>query len=364
MNKKNGFTLIELLSVIVILAIILVIAIPNIMKVIDKAKTDTYLRNETLLINATRNYLAGNSDKAPANIGDIAVIDISELQSNNLIDNIKDIKSNTNCTGKVIITKKSANEYAYNPYLDCGTNYKTYDDYVSSGLVLNLDGYDAPQLISSKNYWVDKSGNNNNMQMINMANTATSGYDANKKGYVFDGTNDYMSGNISDAFTNTAITIEYITNFNDIIYKYASSVFMFNNWDVVLGLPTGIAHRIISQSEMRSSIIIPQQTGMSTYREYNYSTYNYKTLPGFTKVTITYENGTIKWYHNGNLVITNNIPEAQYIKFAPATLRLGTWGNGANSSNVTIKKFSIYNRALTSAEILNNYNIDKQRFGL
>jgi type IV pilus assembly protein PilA len=106
MNKRKGFTLVELLAVIVILAIILVIAIPNIIKVIDKAKLDIYKRNENLIINATRNYLASNLDKSPLNVGDISIINLSELKNNNMIGEIKDPNGNNNCDGKISIIKK------------------------------------------------------------------------------------------------------------------------------------------------------------------------------------------------------------------------------------------------------------------
>ena len=123
---KKGFTLVELLAVIVILAVILVIAIPQVLKVVDNSRKSAYIKNEQMVENVAKTYLASNSGKAPANEGHITIVALSQLQENNLIGQIIDVKDKqTICTGYVLIINLGNNEYDYQPYLNCGENYQT-----------------------------------------------------------------------------------------------------------------------------------------------------------------------------------------------------------------------------------------------
>jgi type IV pilus assembly protein PilA len=134
MNNKRGFTLVELLAVIVILAIILVIAIPNVIKVIDKARLDTYKRNEDMLINATQKYLVSNGIVL-TNVGDTTTINYSQLQDDKLIDKITDQTSNVECNKSNVKITKTTNGYTYTPVLLCD-NYINLERY---NLVSNYD---------------------------------------------------------------------------------------------------------------------------------------------------------------------------------------------------------------------------------
>jgi prepilin-type N-terminal cleavage/methylation domain-containing protein len=429
MKKRQGFTLVELLAVIVILAIILVIAIPNIMKLIDKMKLDAYKRNEELLVNATRNYLAGNPDKAPVNIGDvvtiqlselqsnniidnikdiksnnncigevtiikrsaneyayspylecgtnyktslyaaneglllnatkdylagnpakapvnigdIAVIDISELQSNNMISTIKDMKSNNNCSGKVTIIKKSANDYTYNPYLDCGTNYKTYS-YATDGLIMHLDGYDAPV----NGYWQDTSDNNRHAQMVNMAGTATSGYNSTKKTYVFDGVDDHMITSYGNGINPDGHTISIIVKINTMT---VTPVFIapLNNSTQRL--------YIASYSNLYDMGIQSVAWGNAPTNGTRPSS-----STNIAQITIQFVNGVVNLYLNNQYCFSRTYTTYTLL----SNFYLGNLGGSMStySLNGNIYNVKIYNRVLSSDELLNNYNIDKLKYGL
>jgi prepilin-type N-terminal cleavage/methylation domain-containing protein len=333
MNKNNGFTLVELLAVIVILAVILVIAIPNVMKVIDKAKLDAYKRNEDLLVNATRNYLAGNSSRAPINIGDISIIDLTELQSNNIIGNIKDTKGNGNCVGQVTVTKKSINEYTYGPYMECSTNYKT-SEYIKDGLVLYLDGFDAP--VGS--VWKDRSGNNNDATMVGF--DGTSGYDINKKAYVFDGTNDTMTSTMQVGDNFTVQVVVQLTKLN----FYNGLISLQNNLSKSFALGPHFSNKLLYFGN--STWVAPWPTGNLATRQLH--TYVYKKSDYFSlytnitkSTTATYMGGLT--YGNENIIIGNC-----------------TWGYLQGN----LYSIRIYNRELSAAEVESNYNIDKLKFGL
>jgi type IV pilus assembly protein PilA len=126
MKKSRGFTLVELLAVIVILAVILVIAIPNIMKIIDKAKLDTYKRTEDMLVSATRSYLASNSISFTDNVP--VTINYTTLRDNNYIAKIYDQVDKSECIYSKIYVTKVGNTYTYKTGLVCN-NYISLDTF-------------------------------------------------------------------------------------------------------------------------------------------------------------------------------------------------------------------------------------------
>jgi type IV pilus assembly protein PilA len=357
MNNKKGFTLVELLAVIVILSVILVIAIPNIMKIIEKTKLDLYYRNEGILTNATRNYLAGNPDKAPVNIGDIAVIDISELQSNNMIGTIKDVKSNNNCTGKVTIIKKSANEYTYIPYLECGASYRTYS-YVTDGLVLYLDGYDAPINISGTNYWTDKSGNNHKARLINF--TSDSGYNASTKGYTFDGVDDYME---ITPFQQTYLqpnsyTVEMVYTLKDNI-SLNSNAYGLIGVNGSIGLPVQQTLGSKTANSTAGKIYVQATNGDSNT---NYKSVQVELNLG-EKTAVEYYSTTSEI---GIYINAGNKSSMAY-SYTPVLFRNYIWLGQVSASRyakMDLYAIRIYNRVLSIEEITANYNLDKKLYGL
>jgi type IV pilus assembly protein PilA len=136
MNNKRGFTLVELLAVIVILAVILVIAIPNVIKVIDKAKLDTYKRNEDMLVSATQKYMAANG--ISLNVGETRTITYSDLTSDKFVDRIIDQTSRSECISSKVIITKTTTSYTYKPLLICD-NYIKQDTLDTYSLIVNGD---------------------------------------------------------------------------------------------------------------------------------------------------------------------------------------------------------------------------------
>jgi type IV pilus assembly protein PilA len=145
MKKSKGFTLVELLAVIVILAVILVIAIPNVMKIIDKARLDSYKRTEGMLVSAAQKYMAQQGITLNT-VGDTTTVSYNtDLRGNKLIDIINDQKSKTECTNSRVIVTKTTTGYSYKPGLICN-NYISLDTF---NLVTNGD------FSSGINNWID-----------------------------------------------------------------------------------------------------------------------------------------------------------------------------------------------------------------
>jgi type IV pilus assembly protein PilA len=137
MKKKRAFTLVELLAVIVVLAIILVIAIPNVIKVIKGSKMNVYYRDEQILENVSRNYLASNPDLLPVNTNQRIKIDYLTMKNNNYINILKDPFSGNECIkSRVYIIKEASNKFKYQAGLIC-------DNYMSLNIfdLMNGNGY-------------------------------------------------------------------------------------------------------------------------------------------------------------------------------------------------------------------------------
>lgn len=153
---KKGFTLVELLAVIVILALILAVAVPAISGLINNSSIQAYQANEKLLVKAAKTYLGSSNSLSGIANGEIISINLSELQSNNYIGEIKDVKNSAaNCTGKVFI-KNNEGVYEFYPSLTCGSNYQTINDIALK--------YDAISSISH----VYNAGSNNYTITINL----------------------------------------------------------------------------------------------------------------------------------------------------------------------------------------------------
>ena len=125
-NNKKGFTIIELLTVIVILSILMIIAVPTVMKYM-KAGTKSYYKSiESEIKTSGFEYVQNYRSLLPQNIGHFRVIDLSELEANKYISDVKDEKGNS-CIGQVVIEKIKTDSYNYYGCLKC-SDYYTSDD--------------------------------------------------------------------------------------------------------------------------------------------------------------------------------------------------------------------------------------------
>lgn len=127
MKKAKGFTLIELLAVIIIMGILLLIAVPAVSKYLKRG-TDEYYKNlEKTVLLAGRDYLDDYRTLLPKEIGNVTVVQLNELLSNNYIDPVLDSDKNA-CDAKVTVKKIGKNQYEYHSCLVCN-DYETKEDY-------------------------------------------------------------------------------------------------------------------------------------------------------------------------------------------------------------------------------------------
>lgn len=217
---------------------------------------------------------------------------------------------------------------------------------VRNGLVLCLDAKDLKSYSGTGTTWVDRSGNGNNGTLVN-------GVSYSNGAMVFDGVNDYvdcgpvspigssLSGLTVDVWINPSVKniqcivengTSYTTN-TFYVFQEDSNYFTFSIYGS-------------SQDAVFSNFI------------YNINTW-------YNIVGVWSSNTRVDMYVNGKLASGNRFGSAQ------SNLINGNTNFLLGSRNTSSYMFSgkyggikAYNRALSPAEILQNYNAIKGRYGL
>lgn len=223
---------------------------------------------------------------------------------------------------------------------------------VTSGLILNLDAGNPASYPGTGTVWTDLSGQGNNATLVNGV-----GYSSNNNGYLtFDGTNDYVSTGIGSLRTwagnQNSISIWFLTN-NSLTRQV-----LLGDWD------SG-GQNESCRVEISGWSMTPQRVG---------GWYNF-TDQGTIQSSTNIQNNT--WY---NVVMQYNGVNTQV--YLNGTLEgnspsnaVGSAGNGFTSigragavnalfMNGNISVVQVYNRGLSQAEITQNFDALKSRYGL
>ena len=240
----------------------------------------------------------------------------------------------------------------------------------TSGLVLNLDAGNTLSYPGTGTTWTDLSGNLYNGTLVN----GTAYTSANNGSLVFDGVNDYVDA------------IGSVSNFS---FIQNTNVFSVNIW-FKLGTING------DQIIMGTSITTIEKGFVLSY---NYANNNY----GYRNITLGVYNGindnfvsfgatddytisTTGWYNvcysidntqkgqfyiNGvavNTTIRNGSKPVTNAKPTGNSTRTLNVGRGNYSSTIApllgnVSNVQIYNKALSSTEVANNFNSLKSRYG-
>lgn len=240
-----------------------------------------------------------------------------------------------------------------------GVNFKVpvIVPFVTQSLIVNLDASDPTSYPGTGTIWYDLSGNNNNFNIV------ASAYNSSGPKYMnFSGGNGIAKRN-SDISVTSATGVTYMV--------WTQILNSTGNWRT---LTRGYAndHQVIVEAGSYNLGTYANGRGTGFYgtgynvtsipgyssgwyclywRWQNFSPYyqfSYNNSPEIIRGSITNSNanlingfGSVGGYHEGS---TTPIYASQY------------WGN--------IGQFLCYNRRLTDAELLINYNATKARFGL
>jgi hypothetical protein len=211
-----------------------------------------------------------------------------------------------------------------------------YGGIVTNGLVLNLDAAKKDSYPGTGTAWNDISGNRNNGTLINGPT-----FNSNNGGsIVFDGVNDF-----------TIVTLPLTTSYNT--FSYGAWIYATNT----SGFRTIIDQDNDDWSFMVSNgILISYDPSFSTGYTINTNQWYY--------VSMTHiDGGPLLFYVNGSLVYTspNNSTNHTTSRFG-----IGAGVSGPTSADEfwsgNIAQVSIYNRALSASEVLQNYNALKSRY--
>ena len=224
---------------------------------------------------------------------------------------------------------------------------------VKDGLVLWLDANDKTSYSGTGTTWKDLSRTAGSGSLVN-GPTYNS---ANGGSIVFDGVDDYVNLTTSTIFTNSSYTIETwqkMTSFD--LSNFRTSV-------SVLGQGPNFTGKIISirwyqDPDTLASYIAVENRNQSFIT----TTDNSFNLNTWYQVIFTYN-----YSNNIGIVYINGVQNISDV-FTPfvgtnSTIQLGALSSNFNwYGNIAVNRF--YNRALSAQEVLQNYNANKNRFGL
>jgi hypothetical protein len=217
---------------------------------------------------------------------------------------------------------------------------------VKDGLVLCLDAKDLKSYSGSGTTWVDRSGNGNNGTLVN-------GVSAIGGSMVFDGVNDYVSVNNIGTLLNAIGLGDFCLSFWFNFTKSSrGDLFCWKTTDSTDDIG------IILDNILNTIQVFFKINGSGGYTALSVP-YQKNTPQQFI---LQRESGILKGILNASLISsTSNTLDLNLHN--ETQVRLGS-NIGILYMQGSIYNTLIYNRALSPAEILQNYNATKSRFNL
>jgi hypothetical protein len=233
-----------------------------------------------------------------------------------------------------------------------------YPSIVTDGLVLNLDAGFTPSYPTTGSTWYDVSSGGINGTLIN-GPTFNS---ANNGSIVFDGVDDYVTGSLSNfnvgcisMWINPSTLINSGTSFQSLIVLKYTGVFN-SEWYASLGSSTSyFTNEYITLADVQNDTRTVIEDGGSLLANTWYN------------ITFNVESGTYKIYINGVKKTENTRGGGVQQLTTPNLIQLGAFVRGSILSGPfpgKIASTQLYNRSLSAAEVTQNYNATKSRFGL
>jgi hypothetical protein len=220
---------------------------------------------------------------------------------------------------------------------------------ITDGLVLQLDAANTKSYPRSGTLWNDLSGNNTIGNLFN-----SPAFDPGNAGsIVFNGSNNYcdLGTTLQNTFTNCTLEVVYkvgiISTAQVLVSSYSQTT--FNGW--------GIEQYVTNQFNVFVF------NGSGTYLDIQ------STIPPIVgqtyAISMVFSSlNKLQMYINGNLHLEKTTTFSSTIKTSPFITRVGNWLGNTNYLNGNLYSVKMYNRALSSSEVAQNYNAIKPRFGI
>ena len=225
-----------------------------------------------------------------------------------------------------------------------GVSYNTKT--VTNGLVLSLDAANRKSYLGSGNTWNDLSGINSSGELVNSPT-----YNSSNLGYFQFVTDDYVRIPNNTALDTQTPTVEVWVKTN----STNQNGFWFEKGEV------NTQYSLFQEgTTIRWRMYIGGITQLST------TTATYMDTANWYQVVGTYTSGTRRLYING--VLVNSDTQSGTIATNAGGLSIGAYGGytGGKSyfynGNESICR--VYNRALSAAEIIQNFNALRGRYGI
>ena len=221
---------------------------------------------------------------------------------------------------------------------------------VTDGLILYLDAANVRSYPGSGTTWYDLTQNDYNATLVGPTFASE-----NNGGFGFDGINDYVELGQVPTTVLSSFTWQFI--FKPISFTNGVSL-IITRGDNGKGFWLNINSSKIAQ------------VTLGTIADYNFNnSISYLNVNNIYFLNFVINNTTAQLYINGTLIQTQTISSTRTQSLT------NRWVNGvfleidgtlrpATYSTQTLYSLSYYNRALSSSEILQNYNALKARYGL
>ncbi len=233
-----------------------------------------------------------------------------------------------------------ADGFSAKTWLNNNGYWTSYEGLVTSGLTLKLDAADTNSYPGTGTIWYDLISPQQNITLVNSP-TYTSGVPSY---FTFNGSNQRGSGaggtGVLPQTSYTKSVWFYLNSYqdNNIISSNTGGHFMYFN---------STSTMYLGHSNWPSYVAYGSTTTFNLNTWY-YAALTFNTTDGM----ILYVNGNFDSSYTANKTAHNG----------DGSINIGSFGLG-NLLNGSVGKVYCYNRALTSTEILQNYNADKAHFG-
>lgn len=225
-----------------------------------------------------------------------------------------------------------------------------YGGIVTNGLILDLDAAKKDSYPGTGTSWRDISGNSNNGTLIN-GPTFNSG---NGGSIVFDGVDDYVLCSKQNALVNTT--------------QFTLGAWMKRNLSnslVIIGQIETITNDVSFELWSDGNAYFEVGNGSNGFGYVANTSTNWQYLVMTFDGTQPTPGEKLKGYINGTLqTLTYNGTIPSTTGTVNTNLNIGAYIPNSNYSNGNISVVQLYNRALSSSEITQNYNALKGRYGL